>query len=216
MPQTGSGTGTAVASGGDLYGTLTELKQRIAGSDSEPFSDETEAILTAVLTDTSRLIDKHCGDYFGRTSAGVVRYFTARHADVLFLDSIASSTITIETDDGQRTYPHTWASTDFDLEPYNAPELSEPFRRIRVAPRGTKQFPTGIAKGVKVTTTWGWPAVPATIKEVCLLEAHRAYMQSQAPTGVVASEAMGSFAIVPALHSGSKLRLSKYVRVGVR
>jgi hypothetical protein len=45
---------------------------------------------------------------------------------------------------------------------------------------------------VQVTATWGWTAVPATIKKATLLQASRFYKRRDAPFGVAGSPDMGS------------------------
>jgi hypothetical protein len=196
------------------YATTAQLAQRINRGGT--WTDTESAVLTQLLADVSRLIDAYTRRYFWQSDAGTVRYFTATGSATLFLDDVTTVTAVGTDEDGDRTYEHTWAATDYDLLPYNAAEVSEPFTRLRVTPRGNYSFPAGVPKGVKVTGTWGWPAVPDMVREIALLESARLWSQGRSPSGVVASPEMGTFIIEPQLHPQAMARLNALKRVMVR
>jgi len=196
------------------YATTAQLAQRI--NRGEGWTDTESAVLTQLLADVSRLIEEYTGRRFWDSAAGTVRYFTASSAAVLFVDDVTTITA-VETDEnGDRTYEHTWASTDYDLLPYNASELSKPYTRLRVTPTGNYAFPAGVPKGVKITGTWGWPSVPDLVREITLLEASRLWAQGKSPSGIVASQELGTFIIEPQLHPQAMARLNVLKRVRVR
>ena len=196
------------------YATTTQLAQRI--NRGETWTDTESAVLTQLLADVSRLVDAYTRRRFWKTDAGVVRYFTATGSATLFIDD-ATAITKVETDgDGDRTYERNWASTDYDLLPYNAAEVSQPFTRLRVTPRGNESFPAGVPKGVKLTGTWGWPEVPDLVREIVLLEAARLWSQGRSPSGVVASPELGTFVIEPQLHPQAMARLNVLRRVMIR
>jgi hypothetical protein len=81
----------------------------------------------------------------------------------------------LTTDEGGlRTYSWTWATTDYDLWPYNAAAESRPYRRIIVSPSSTQTFST-IGKGVKIVGKFGWPEVPKSIKLACQIASKSIY-----------------------------------------
>jgi hypothetical protein len=49
----------------------------------------------------------------------------------------------------------------------------------------------GVTKGVKLTGTWGWPAVPDEIKQACLLRAAWLFKRKDTPLGVAGSSDLG-------------------------
>jgi len=196
------------------YATTAQLAQRI--NRGEGWTDTEEAVLAELLSDVSRLIEEYTGRRYWDSAAGTVRYFTAASAAVLFVDD-ATTITAVETDeDGDRTYEHTWAATDYDKLPYNASELNKPYTRLRVTPTGNYSFPAGVPKGVKITGTWGWPAVPALVREMTLLEASRLWAQGKSPSGVVQSPELGTFMVEPELHPQTMARLNILKRVRVR
>jgi hypothetical protein len=196
------------------YATIAELGTRAARGEELP-TDVSNAF-GQLLADTSRLIDAYTARHFYQTEAATVRYFTATSGDLLYVPDLVSVSEIATDESGNRTYGTVWATTDYDLEPYNAAEFDKPYTEIRLAPTGTKGWPARVRKGVRITGVWGWPAVPDMAREICLIESARAWAQSKAPAAVVASPTLGSFHVEPKLHPASKIRLDALVRVGIR
>lgn len=195
------------------YATLTQLKtvDRLNISTSDTTSDTTlEGIITAV----SRAIDLSCSRYFYKSTASEVRYFTPRESNRIFVGDVVSIT-NLYTDNlsGDRTYPNTWATTDYDLFPYDAATFSEdqPYRWIDVSPRGVNFFPVGLAKGVKLDAVFGWPSVPAAITEACLLWSERWFKRYKTPLGISAFNALGETTVkVPPADPDVEQMLNNY------
>jgi hypothetical protein len=131
-----------------------------------------DAKLERMVEATSRAIDEYTGRHF-YTQTATARYFTAQEGDFLEVDDLLSiDTDGLVTDaDGDRTYETTWGTTDYDRCPYNAAGVSKPYTWLETTPGGIYSFPT-VAKGVKITGTWGYASsTPPAIKEACLLVA---------------------------------------------
>lgn len=127
------------------YASLGELKSALGETST---TDDT--ILLRVLEAVSRLIDKRCRRHFYVVTS--TRYYTAEDVDLLLLPEDLLAVTTLKTDDdGDRTYDETWASGDYDLEPYNR----FPKTRIRITPDGDYSFPAQVPKGVEIAGTWG-------------------------------------------------------------
>jgi hypothetical protein len=179
------------------YATLAQLKatDRLNISTSDTASDTTlEGIITAI----SRSIDIQCSRYFYKSTAHEVRYFTAKEDGRIRVGDIVSvTTLYTDTLSGDRTYPYTWSSTDFDLSPYDAATKSEPipYNWIEVAPQGQYLFPIGLAKGVKLDAVYGWSAVPSAITEACLLWSERFFKRYKTPLGVSSMTALGEMSV---------------------
>lgn len=150
------------------YCSLSDLKQWLTPP-GQTFSSDTsdDIVLDTIIESASRFIDGECCRYFYKNTADETRYFTALNNAVEVGDLV--SITTLSTDEGLRTYPTTWLTTDYDLYPYNASIDSKPYSQIRIAVNGSQIFPEGLARGVKVIGVFGWPSVPTAIKEACLL-----------------------------------------------
>lgn len=182
------------------YATLDELKARLGLSDTVD-----DAVLEPVIEAASRLVDSATGRVFYATTE--TRYFTALNDELVYVDDLLTVT-SLKTDaDGDRTYETTWATTDYDLEPYNA----APYTSIRTAPSGSYGFPT-FRRGVEVTGSWGYCATgshPDAINEATLLLAIRLFKRKDAPFGVLGSPEMG-VARLPAVDPDVQALLAPY------
>jgi hypothetical protein len=168
------------------YASTTELKAWLGISDATD-----DMLLGSVLDDASREIDRITGRHFYETDAGTVRYFTAVNDDELSITDCVTLTA-VETDNGaDRTYAYTWTATDYDLLPENAAAADEPYTLLAEAPGGSYDFPVGVRKGVKLTGTWGWPAIPAEINRACLLRAAWLFKRKDSPLGVAGNSDLG-------------------------
>lgn len=141
----------------NLYATRDQLKARLGLSDTG--QDET---VDALLYTASREVDTWTGRQFFTTRE--TRYFTPRDEDELAVDDLLAVT-SVKTDpDGDRTYPNTLSSTDYDLHPPNSTSMSppRPYWRLDTAPRGVYYWPEGIARSVQIVGTWGFYDVQRT------------------------------------------------------
>lgn len=161
------------------YATVEELAANLGIDD-----DDDDVILQRVLTSASRAVDNHCRRRFWKDSTPVARYFAACGRGAVKVDDIADSTVTIETDDDDDgTHETAWTSADFVLLPRNAEADGEPWRRIRSSSTSALWFPRGEGR-VKVTATYGWPAVPSAVKDATLFQAARLYHRKDTPFAV--------------------------------
>lgn len=138
----------------NCYATLAEFKAKFFPAGVTDTADDTSIL--NVLESISRSIDRlwEGRHYYPRAAT---RYFTADSAKLMLADDLLSVT-TFKTDsDGDRTYETTWASTDYDLEPYNALALAppRPYTRIVPSPNGTQRFPS-TRKGIEVVGSFGF------------------------------------------------------------
>lgn len=196
----------------ETYGTAAELQARLWGEDVTPAGAD-EMALEQILEGASRWIDKFCGRRFYAESE--TRYYTPQFSNLLEVDDLLSVT-TLQTDeDGDRTYEITWASTDYDLFPYNAILDGQPYTMIRVTPEGDYSFPR-VAKGVKIVGSFGYctlPNLPADVREACLLQSERLYKRKDAPFGIAGPSELGQMRLIQELDPDVKQLLSAYVRI---
>lgn len=168
-------------------------------------------LLAKVINAISRKIDNYCGWRF--YTASETRYFTATdYRDHIIVPGISSASgITILTDeDGDGTYENTWASTDYELAPYNALLDGYPFTRIEVTRLGNYRFPR-VPKGTKITAPFGWASVPETVEVACILQSNRIWQRFKTPLGVAGSNAVGTMNMsIPKLDPDVMDMLSEY------
>lgn len=197
---------------GDSYATLAELRSRVGLAASDPTTDDTR--LTAALAVASRGIEKQTHRQFNTAGAATARVFYPKTYWRAEVDDFSAVT-SIKTDLGNDgTYEETWASTDYQLEPLNGVvdgESGWPYWNIRAV--GSKTFPCVdvlTRAPVEVNATWGWAAVPAPIKEACLILAEEIFKLADSPFGV---GGYGQFGIVRARENPMVwARIRPYVR----
>ena len=168
------------------YVTLAELKKlrRIAASDTADDESLQQAVDAA-----NRAIDSRCGRTFGLDTDPTVRVFRPRGRVVsdpdgerLLVDDIGDpGGLAVEVGDGTA-----WSAVgDYETLPDNALARGEPVTGL-LRPCGT-----WACQRVRVTTRWGWPAVPDEIRQAALLLASRLWLRRDSPEGVAGSSEWG-------------------------
>lgn len=149
------------------YCTLQEFKDRLGNLTSTDAARD--RYIEQMIEAASRWIDTYCSRRF--YAATETLYFTAKESATLKVTDLISVT-TLKTDaDGDRTYETTWATTDYDLMPYNY----TPKQWIEVTPNGLNYFPT-LKKGVEIVGSWGYASTtPDAVNEACLLKSMQLY-----------------------------------------
>lgn len=174
---------------GDSYATKAELKLRLAEMTATTF----DAQLDNALAVASRGIEKVCGRQFNQATSATARvYYPCSYCLAEVDDFYTTSNLAIATDGGNDgVYETVWAAGDYQLEPLNGfvdGESGWPFWRIRAVAARRFWCSTGSYTSprapLQVTAQWGWTAVPAAIKEACLIVAEETYKLKEAPWGV--------------------------------
>lgn len=196
------------------YATLAEVKNflRIELTDTE---DDTELALD--LTAASRAVDQECGRQFGKSDAAEDRYFTAQWDRILRAwtirvdDIMTSAGLTVGYDAADdETYSS--AITAFRLLPRNAAAKQRPWTELQVL-RSSAVTPGGAAGAVKVHGTFGWSAVPSTVKIATLLQTSRFAARRDSPYGVAGSPEAGTeIRLLAKVDPDVKLMLSGFRR----
>lgn len=168
---------------GDSYATAAELKTRLDIDDTDDDTRLGEALSTA-----SREIEAWCGRQFNKTTTASARVYAPRTDGLLFVDDFHTTTdLVIGTDNGDDgTYETTWSAGDYVLEPRNGivnGQTGWPYWRI--AATGNRWWPLAHHRpSAQVTAQWGWTAVPAAVKEACMISAAELFKMGDAPFGV--------------------------------
>jgi hypothetical protein len=182
------------------YATAAELGQFVRIDDS---ADDT--VIDLAIDAASRMIDYACDPspghsrQFGKTDTVEDRYYTAsprgfgpsvRGQWAAQCDDLASVVDLVVAVAGASEHDYTPVTGTAAL-PRNATALGRPFTAILFAGSSYPSPPLA-ADAVRITGTWGWPAVPDTIHEACLLQASRLLARRDAPFGVAGSAEVGS------------------------
>ena len=171
------------------YCTTAELKAHLRIDDSV---DDTE--LGAVITATSRAIDKHCGQFFYSTTGA--RVYTPTSPGWVATHPIASTSGLSVVTGTDGTYSTSWTlNTDYVLKPDNGLDdagMTVPYSRLVAVTRG---FPVRPRPTVEVTATFGWAAVPDAVNRACLIKAARVFRRRDTPEGIAGGVEFGAIRV---------------------
>lgn len=139
----------------------------------------------------SRAIDKFCQRRF--YGVPETRYYTADDGHCIYVDDLTGSPSIATDDNGDGIFENSWSASDFNLkygDNYNAAADGKPYTEVEVSEAGSKNFPAGIKRGVRIYATFGYIAstnannAPAPIHDACLIMAHRIFKRHEIPMGV--------------------------------
>lgn len=174
------------------YATRAEFKAAVGFDDT---LDDT--VIQRALDSATEWIDGYCGRTFGPVSTSSTRTFDADNSRSLSIPDAATVTaVTIDSrQDG--TYATTLAASQYQLYPLDVsqPGVRGGYREIRVNPTAAQAFWPGYQ--VRVTGTWGYGSIPASVEEACILLANRYFRRSMAPFGVIQAPESGEIARLP-------------------
>jgi hypothetical protein len=189
------------------YATLSEFKAAVGITDT---TDDTA--LQSVLDATDTLIDLYCDRKTGFGTASETRYYTAEDYEYVLTDDLVSVTTLQTDDDANGTYETTWtAGTDYVLAPRNAALDGFPYTEIDTSVTWPRNFPKDVYLGVKVVGVFGFPAVPAAVKQAEIIQAGAVWNSRTAPFGVIGSADLGGILRMSrALHPEAALILEPY------
>ncbi len=162
------------------YISTAELKATLTIGSSYADADIVVAIDAA-----SRACDGYKDTRFWATTES--RYYTGCPGEgALHIDALANAATVLFDIDGDGTHETTLTyGTDYYLDPINASNESAPYRRIVLYRQAGKTFPS-YDNAVKVTGSFGWPAVPAAVKQATSILAGRLLKRArETPYGIV-------------------------------
>lgn len=194
------------------YCTVEELKSRLGISDT---SDDFE--LRLAVDSASRWIDSYTGRSFYRVTE--TRTYAPSEAWCLEVGDLVSVT-TLKTDmDGDGTFEVTWSTSDYELNPVNPNSFPEqwPYTAI-VAVGQTRYFPVPYRSPsrqqlVQIAGVWGWPTVPAAVKQAALALSTDHLKLKGAAFGIAGSSDYGPLRV--GTNSAVRAMLDRYRLVGV-
>lgn len=161
------------------YIQLEQLKAAIdpTGSTIEWSAIDHENLETAIEA-AEIWIDEISGTHWAEQAQ--TRTYTARHADILWVDDLLDVTTLKTDDDADGVYETTWTTDDYRLKPANAEADGVAYRWIEITPWGDYSFPRHLDQGVQIAGKFGaTTAAPANIRQAALLVAHRLWLRHQ-------------------------------------
>lgn len=166
------------------YATVEELKTRL-GIDLSDTSRDTE--LLGKLTGASRRIDGDTGRRFWLDDAATARklgrtgrlVWTDDGERLLVPDNADGDAIVVEIGTGS-----SWTTVDTDRWEAGAYQPIADGWPVEWLLMLDDRWPVGRGQQIRVTATWGWPAVPEPIHDACLLLAQRLAGRKDSPEGV--------------------------------
>jgi len=193
------------------YATLAEFKAAVGITDSTD-----DGALQSVLDATDTLIDLYCDRKTGFGTASETRFYTAEDYQYVLTDDLVSVTTLQTDDDANGTYETTWTSgTDYVLAPRNAALDGFPYTEIDTSVTWPRNFPKDVYLGVRVVGVFGFPSVPAAVKQAEIIQAGAVWNSRTAPFGVIGSADLGGILRMSrALHPEAALILEPYRKRG--
>jgi hypothetical protein len=168
------------------YATLLDVKNALRITDSLD-----DGLLETAIESASRMVDGFTARNFSNAGTAV-RNFAATDAINLIIDDAISVTEVASTDEIGDTYT-IWDVTDYQLEPLNGTSdgLYSPFTHIRAV--NDYLWPVTDQQAlVRITGTWGWPAIPSAVKQATIIQASRLFKRLDSPLGVAGFGDMGA------------------------
>jgi len=159
-------------------------------------------LLDDVVTAVSRAIDNACQRTFFQQTA-TARTFATDYGTKLVLgafnDLVSATTLKFD-EDGDGVFEKTIAAANFALLPPDGGGFPEtgPYTHVELYNSTLFPVPGGTAGSgrthlTQITGTWGWPAVPAQVKQACRLQVARVMKRQESPLGVAG---FGEFGVV--------------------
>jgi len=166
------------------YATLNQIKAALRIPTADAVDD---SLLEMAVESASRLIDGYCNRTFINQGTAT-RYYATHDPYVVEIDDARSITAVETSSSEDGIYNLTWDITahtgDVQAEPINdyLGGLVWPYTRLRAI--GDYVFPIDRETTVKVTASWGWPNVPTTVTQACIIQASRIFKRLDSPLGV--------------------------------
>lgn len=173
------------------YASLGDLKLAIRITDA---ADDT--LLQVALDAASSAIDDHCNRTFVASGEPSARVFEPSGGRVETDDFFTTLGLIISV--GGTEIPQAIENTraGYTLYPLNAEANGEPYTSFRYAHFPLSVWPLlGAIERTRATVTarWGYAAaVPAQVRQACILQASRIFARRLSPYGIAGSPEMGS------------------------
>ena len=155
--------------------------------------DLDDASVSLAIATASRAIDDRCKRQFGRVPVAEARSYIprasrARSGWLVPIDDLMTTTGLLVAVDVDGDGIAETVVTAYRLRPVNDVAKGRPWTELLI-PSAVVPL---VAGAVQLTALWGWPGVPDSIRQACLLQASRLLARRDAPFGIAGSPETGS------------------------
>jgi hypothetical protein len=196
--QPGTWTVNPAATLNQLYTSVEEVKDRLKITDTQ-----SDLQLTLAVQGAAEAVEGYCGRFFYQRPAET-RTFQPYDIWMLPIDDLVSVTALNVDFDGDGVFETAWVK-DVDYELIVGPEqfnqaafgIKRPFTVIRVINVGGGgrffpfTWPFSRLDRVQIIGTWGWPQVPAGVKQASMQLATELFKLGDAPFGLAGTSEFG-------------------------
>lgn len=167
--------------------------------------------ITLYLTAASEAIDRETGRRFDTVVE--TRSFDADDAHSVALGDVVSVTaVAVANSWGAVTTYTTLGAGEYEITPLRASSRSRPYTALRLTGTGWTYLPIG-PRTVRVTGTWGWPAVPSDIRMLTVSLAVRLWKAAAAGVAqVVEAPGLGTLRFADGFTADERAVLARYRR----
>jgi hypothetical protein len=184
---------------GDPYALLDDLKAYLGMQEDTRF----DTVLPQVLNSVTYEIGQYCNRQFNKVTTASARTFRIPYASFVMVDDFyTEDSLVIEYSSGSGLYS-TLSASDYELQPLNGVVDGEPGWPFNKIVRQSGSFIRG--GRLRVTAKWGWAAVPAPVKQSCLIMGAATFQIKDAPFGVAGSDQWGSIRVKDNMMAQTKL-----------
>ena len=192
---------------GDPYASLEEFKDYMKMTGKDSYDDGLQDALSSVTTE----IEGRCNRQFNKAASASQRSYYPDTRHLAKVHDFYTTDDLVVTFKGNALVE----GTDFELQPLDGIVDNQPgwpYWKIKLL--GGRMFHTWDSRNgapLKVTARWGWNAVPAPVKQACLIMAAETFQLKDAPLGVAGMDAFGS-ALRVRDNAMAASKLAPYVR----
>lgn len=187
------------------YVTLGDLRTYIGVSDN--LDDDTLLISQSAA---DQMVDAYCGRSFTAAGTAATTHVYAAHDAAWVAIDDASSVTLVETYNGSTWTA--WDAADWQGEPLNGIQSGQQWPTTALRAVTTKTFPPTSAAWVRVTATWGWPAVPDVVQHAAMMQAARLFKRRDSVLGIAGGPDTGLIRVGRALDGDVAQLLGPYRR----
>lgn len=168
------------------YTSLAAVKEAL-----QIFDTSQDALILTKIAAAEQQINDHCGRVFTLDDTPVARVINTRRrtwrdddGDHLVVPDIGSATLTVEAGTPGGT---SWTdiTAQVEAEPVDAIDDDRPVTSLLLI--GHRRWPAR----ARITTRWGWPAIPAMVPEASTIQTIRLYKRKDSPEGVLGTTEWG-------------------------
>ncbi len=201
------------------YCALQDLKDALRLTDT----NEDNRLIFAINS-ASRQIENYTQRRFWQDLAASPRLYVPTTEFLVEVDDFQTTAgLVVKTDYGDGTFPLTWASSDYQLEPLNAQFDGQPWAFDKIRSILSKLFPVygrgwplpNTYASVQVTAQWGWAAIPDDVAKACVIQSQYLFKVDDAPLGATAFAETGILRLKDDIHPAARALLGPYMSQGV-